>query len=106
MDITTRDVVSLLGLLGMGAGVYVAIVQRVTRMEALVHRVEQVEDDVADLQRKGGELGEALATLTSDLRHASMRIGALESTVSSGIAQVLEELRKRVPGDRRRVDES
>lgn len=100
MDITTRDVVSVLGLLFMGASVYVAIVQRVTRMEALVHRVEAVEDKVHDLEQLGASAGNSLASIAATMKAYEKRIEALEETVHSGIAEVLEAIKAKA-GDRR-----
>jgi hypothetical protein len=98
MDITTRDVFSVLGLFGMGAGVYVAIVQRVTRMGALVQRVERVERKVEDLEALGSDAGASLAGILATLKGYETRIEALEGTVQDGIAEVLKAIHG---GDRR-----
>lgn len=97
MDITTRDVLTVLGLIFMGTGVYVAIVQRVTRMEALQHRVETLEDRTDALEERGGRSGEALARMAAQLEAQGLRILALEGAVRDGIGEVLEELRARRP---------
>jgi hypothetical protein len=100
MDITTRDVVSVLGLFFMGAGVYVAIVQRVTRMEAMGQRMDRVERKVEDLEELGSTAGASLAGILATLLAYEKRIEALEDTVQSGIAEVLDAIRAK-PGDRR-----
>lgn len=68
MELTAKDVLSLVTLLGSLGAVYVGLVVRLTRLEALVHRVETVEKAVDELQESG-------AALQADI--ASLRGGAL-----------------------------
>jgi hypothetical protein len=93
VELTLRDVLYALGLLFMGVGVYVAVVQRLTRLEALVDRIERVEQRVDDLEEEGREAGKQLAGMRSELT-------ALGKRVDDGIAAVLAAVRS-LRGDRR-----
>ena len=93
MELTLRDALYLLGLLFTGVGVYVALVQRLTRLEALVDRIEKVEEDVAALEIEGGKAGKQLAVVVAEL-------AALGKRVDDGTAAVLDAVRKLRP-DRR-----
>lgn len=73
------------GVFGL-VGVYVALDRRVTRMEAIEHRVQTMEAAVLTLTNKASTLGEGLARVAAQLE-------ALSSTVEGGIEQVLAELR-------------
>ena len=88
MDITLRDVLYALGLLFTGVGIYVALVQRLTRLEALVDRVAKVEVNVAVLEAEGGKTGRQLAGMEAEL-------AALGRRVDEGIAAVLVAVRSR-----------
>jgi hypothetical protein len=68
VEITLRDVLYLLGLAITGGASYVGIVTRLTRLEALVHRLEKVEDDVADLQTSDARMGRELVALQARRR--------------------------------------
>ena len=98
MDITTKDVLTALGMVFMGTGVYVALVQRITKMEALTYRVERLEALTGELQ----ENSTTLAVLVSQVEEYGKRITALDGTVTNGIAAVLAELRAK---DRRQGPE-
>lgn len=55
MDIQLRDVLYVSGMIFSCVGLYVALVQRLTRLEALILRVEKVEQAVSILEQAGIE---------------------------------------------------
>jgi len=86
MELTLRDALYALGLVFTGVGVYVALVQRLTRLEALVDRVEKIEGAINQLEVEGGKTGKQLAGMQAELH-------ALGKRVDEGIAAVLAAVR-------------
>lgn len=101
-----REIIAVLGislaLLTTILGVWLALDRRVTRLEAMNHRMTVVETAVLQLAGKAGASAEALSGIEATVAGLSARVGALEASVESGIGEVLSLLRTRVPGDRRR----
>lgn len=98
MDLTVRDLFTALGMLFMGTGVYVALDRRVTRMEAIEHRVETIEKAFAAMQETATDAGKDIARMAAEMEAMGQRILTLEGTVTTGIGQVLTELRAQRPG--------
>lgn len=61
MEVTLRDVLYLLALLSSVGGLYVGIVTRLTRLEAIVHRVERVEGTVDELIKADAQIQAEIA---------------------------------------------
>lgn len=101
-----REILAALGLVGAIVGVWVTLDRRVTRLEAMNHRMTVVETAVLQLAGKTGDSGEALARVQATVDGLVGRVESLEGEVQSGIGQVLALLRTRVPGDRRQGGES
>ena len=93
MEITTRDVLTVIGMAFMGVAVYIALLQRVTRLEGLERRVTDTETDVKELQRDRGTADREMGELKVALEALGRRVLALEGAVDSGFDAVLAELR-------------
>lgn len=91
MELTGKDILTIFGMVFTGTSVYVALVQRMTRMEAMYQRVERVEAVIADLQ----ENSTTLAVLASKVEEQGQRILKLEGTVNNGITVILAALEDR-----------
>lgn len=106
MDFTTRDALTIIGILGGLVTVYSNLDRRVTRLEAMNHRMSVVEQAVLQLAGKAGASGEALAGVQATVEGLIGRVTSLEGAVEAGIGEVLTLLRTRVPGDRRHGGEA
>lgn len=73
MEITLRDVIYLLVFLGSIGGVYAGLLQRLTRLEAIVHRVEKVEGAVGELRAEGSKTSRELGALQAEFSARGLR---------------------------------
>lgn len=103
MEITIRDVLVLVGMLGQAVGLWVILDRKVTRLETLMERVKKLEELTEDLDDQQAETNTAVSVLTTQVTAIARDLGELKGQMGNGFRDLmggLKEIQARVGGRR------